>query len=944
MSHRVSLTIAILAAGLLLGGVALAEPPKPTVFPRLPQKAPAPTIDTKRLRKTPKGLTGKPLIKPSQSPHAPAGGFVTMVGGAKGKPAAKPGGGKGDARDAKAVASGGAGRGAAKAGGQARPQAGASGHGAGANQVHVREGKGGEIRVERDSKCIPWQPGEKREFNYRDKEIYEIVLEVAQNFCQNFIIPPAAKRGGKITILSFEKVDRDEAWRAFLAALHANKMTVVPAGAYLKLLQSTEAKGAALPLVGPGGRVPDEDRVMTRIIPLEHVDAQEIAQVLVKMKSQVGDIVPYPRTNSLIVTDVGAVIRRYLDMLRYLDVPGGQDRIWIYQVQYGEAQELAQVLEQIFEANKAGKRTTTRKPVRRGGSKRGHTTTTTGGGDSGSEVEISKIIADERTNQLIFLSTERAFRKVMEVLQHIDVDVEGEGQVHVYYLKNADAEEIAGVLSSIVGGGASSGKRRKGGKAKRTRATTSSSGGAALFQGEVKITADKATNALVVVASDQDYKSLVNVIQMLDIRRPQVFVEALILEVNISKTRELGLALHGGYLHSVDGEDIPILAGTNMKSGSLNSVLVNPLSLMGLGVALRGPTLEGSGAALGLPSDLPSLGVVLNALQTNDDVNILSTPHILTTDNEEAEIEVGQNVPFIAGGMGGRSMLGGLGSLGRLASSATGATSALGALGGLGGLGGFGFSPYFNVQRQDVSLKLKITPHINESDFVRLELEQTIEELGADNPGLGPTTTKRAAKTTIVAKDQQTVVIGGLMKDNTIEGVEKVPFLGDIPVIGYLFRTSKRTVQKQNLMLLLTPYIIRDPSDFREIFLRKMQEREEFIERYSHVLQKDVHIPVNYEHKHGLLEEIHQVLTKARAEAKARREAMEAAEEETPLFEEVGAKDGERGGGAEAGGEGAEPGGEGVEPGGEGAEPAGGDGSKGSDGPEGEHGAQEGAP
>ena len=206
-------------------------------------------------------------------------------------------------------------------------------------------------------------------------------------------------------------------------------------------------------------------------------------------------------------------------------------------------------------------------------------------------------------------------------------------------------------------------------------------------------------------------------------------------------------------------------------------------------------------------------------------------------------------------------------------------------MGGFGGYGGY------NVQRQDVSLKLQITPHINESDFVRLELEQTIEELGADNPGLGPTTTKRAAKTTIVAKDQQTVVIGGLMRDNTIEGVEKVPFLGDIPLIGYLFRTSKRTIQKQNLLLLLTPYIIRDPSDFRAIFLRKMKEREDFIERYSHVLQKEVDIPVNYDRKHGLLEEVRQTVRRSQVEAEARRRARRALEQEVELFREIGMSD-----------------------------------------------------
>jgi len=265
-------------------------------------------------------------------------------------------------------------------------------------------------------------------------------------------------------------------------------------------------------------------------------------------------------------------------------------------------------------------------------------------------------------------------------------------------------------------------------------------------------------------------------------------------------------------------------------------------------------------------------------------VNILSTPHILTTDNEEAEIKVGQNVPFIAGG-GGRGG-GGLGGLGALAGLAGGGGNTSGLASALGGLGGGLGSPFFNVQRQDVALTLKLTPQINESDFVRLQIEKTIEELGADNPGLGPTTTKRSARTVVVAKDQQTVVIGGLMRDNVVEGVEKVPFLGDIPVIGYLFRTTKKTVQKQNLLLLLTPYIIRDPADFREIFRRKMAEYREFMEVYGK-RAIEPQIAVDYRKKHGLVQEAKRLVDQVVAEREAIDRVASEEESRSPLFEEI---------------------------------------------------------
>ena len=227
---------------------------------------------------------------------------------------------------------------------------------------------------------------------------------------------------------------------------------------------------------------------------------------------------------------------------------------------------------------------------------------------------------------------------------------------------------------------------------------------------------------------------------------------------------------------------------------------------------------------------IPAFSVVLQALQKSTDVNVISTPHILTSDNEEAEISVGQNVPFQSGYSSSLASL-------------TSASTSLSSLSSL--LGNYG-----TIQRTNVELKLKIKPQINESDFIRLEIDESTEEIASQDATLGPTTSKRAAKTTVVARDQQSVVIGGLMQERTVNAVEKVPLLGDIPVLGRLFRTTSKKKQKTNLLLFLTPYIVRDQADFRRIFERKMKERQVFVEQF-YGRQPGYEVPVDYTRKAG---------------------------------------------------------------------------------------------
>jgi general secretion pathway protein D len=291
-----------------------------------------------------------------------------------------------------------------------------------------------------------------------------------------------------------------------------------------------------------------------------------------------------------------------------------------------------------------------------------------------------------------------------------------------------------------------------------------------------------------------------------------------------------------------------LLGGSDAQSSL--TFPANQDALTGLALGVRGPEIEGSSQLVGV--SVPAFGVALNALATSGDADILSTPHIIALDNEEAEISVGANVPLQTSGLGG-----GLGNLAGLAGLSGGAQVPGGAAGlaGLAGLAGSGFGA---VPRQDVGTTIRLTPHINEADEIRFEIQEEISEADASTEGtLGVrSVNKRTAKTQLVVRDQQTVVIGGLMRDTVLLEETKIPILGDIPLLGVLFRQTQRSTEKRNLLLFLTPYIIRDQSDLRAIFERKMRERQEFIDRYFVFGDHDYEPPIDYSRTRGMMAEI----------------------------------------------------------------------------------------
>ncbi len=642
-----------------------------------------------------------------------------------------------------------------------------------------------------------------------------------------FIIPDNIR--GKITIIGPEHgksgVTAKEAYAAFLASLDANGLTVYRAGKFYKIVQKRDGKQSNIPTVlEQNAPYTHNEQMITKLFRLQYIEAEPIRSVVQQLASKDGDAIAFP-PDMLIVNDTGLNMHRLERIIAQLDSASTSDEIRVIQINYASANDMADKLSQIFD-DKNPKNNTANRSGRTVRSRSNRTPTPTS--NSGDSASLSKIIADERTNKLIVIANDRAFQRIQDILKQLDSPMPGEGSVRVYYLKNANAEEMASTLASLTQGTGAKSQRT------RTRTRTSASSGqtavASLFSGEVKITADKGSNSLVIVASNADYKNLIKVIERLDLPRRQVFIEAVIMEVNLDNNLNYGVSVHGGKEATVQNKTSLLYGGSEVAGSSL----LGPNLLASFGgflAGLQGPLLSEINSNF---PRVPAFSIVLQALQNSSNVNVLSTPHILASDNEEAAITVGENVPVQAG----------ISTPASIASTLTGTKDLNSVLGTLGN--------YAPIQRQNIGLELKIKPQINESDFIRLEIQEQTEEITSNDPTLGPTTSKKTAKTTVVAKDQQTVVIGGMIKEKAIRGVKKVPLLGDIPVLGWLFRSTTEEKTKSNLLLFLTPYIIRDPSDFRRIFERKMKERQQFVEQF-YGRKPGYQVPIDYSRKIGPL-------------------------------------------------------------------------------------------
>lgn len=582
-------------------------------------------------------------------------------------------------------------------------------------------------------------------FNFQDADIQAVIKTISQLTGRNFLIDPRVK--GKVTIISAKPVSTGAAYQIFLSALKAQGFTAVQGpGGIVKVLPEMDAKQGAP--VTPDQRKPGfSDTLVTQVVPVENGSAAQMLPLLRPLMAPGGLLTVYVPANTLVITDYADNVRRLLDVIDRLDQPGNA-QVTIVPLQHASALDIAQLLTRLSAAGS---------PTQQPGVPAGEPSRVT-------------VVPDMRTNSLL-IRTDNPGRleQIRALIEKLDVDAKGGGTTHVVYLRNASAKTLATVLRGLLAGEA--------------HAQTPAAGAAPAAQGAQASTieADEASNALIINAPDAIYNNLRAVIQRLDLRRAQVFVEALIAEVSSNRAAELGVQWAAA--RPAGGGTIGGVTNFPLTNNGLASIAQNPLSLgAGLSVAYLGRQIT-------LPSgqQITGLGALARALAQDSKTNILSTPDLLTLDNEEATIVVGQNVPFVTGSY-----------------AQTGATTPVTTV-----------NPFQTIERKDVGLTLKIKPQISEGGTIKLQIFQEVSAIApaTTTQAADLITTKRSLQTTVLVDDGSTVVLGGLIDDNVQEATQAVPILSKIPLIGGLFKYRQQQKVKTNLMVFLRPIIVRDVSD-----------------------------------------------------------------------------------------------------------------------------------
>lgn len=626
-------------------------------------------------------------------------------------------------------------------------------------------------------------------FDFPNVEITDVIKAISELTGKNFIIDPGVR--GKITIVAPSKITVAEAYKAFLSALAINGFTVVPSGSFLKIKSARNAQRDSIETYS-GAYYPNSDQMITRIIHLKHIQADQVNRDLRVLTSKDGEMSVYTATNSLILSDYGSNVDRVMKILGQLDVPGFEDQIEVINIKYAKAKDLADLVDKIV--NKGQKSSSTAPGSFAAGVPR-FTRSNTSATSNQQGTSFFMAIPDDRTNSIIAMGNKSGILRLKKLIAQLDFRIRPEdaGGVYVYYVKNGIAKNIAQTLQGVTKDAAP--KPGGGGMLAPLGGNPIAQQSTEIFGGDVKIQADESTNSLVITASKQDYEQVLSILKKIDITRDQVFVETVIMEMAASDSNNWGI---GYYQYGPNG------AG---KAGFVS----NGLDLQ----TLLSP-VGGTGATLGFGSEtmvkvtdpftkseitIPNLIGFINFIKTHTKANILSTPQILALDNQTAEIEVGDKV----------------------ATSVTKTTNAAGI---------DSFSPTF----EDATIKLTIKPFISPaSETIRMEVDQKISQptTVSSSPKIlqenSQPLAKRNIKTTLIVKNKDTAVLGGLMKDTESEAISKVPLLGDLPIIGWLFKGRSYQKSKTNLLVFLTPKIIRNPADQKESVDNALDRRLKYI-------------------------------------------------------------------------------------------------------------------
>lgn len=591
------------------------------------------------------------------------------------------------------------------------------------------------------------------DFNNVDISVFIKFISELTN--KNFVIDQRVR--GKVTIISPSKISVDEAYQVFESVLEVNGFATVETGKLIKIIPAPEARTKNIETRTQTKADTQTDQMVTQLIPLRYADPEEVKRLFTPMVSKNSVILSYGPTNTLMITDNYSNIARLMKILQTIDIPGVGREITVFAIQNADAGKMVQLLETVFK--------TTQAP-----------------GPQGAPVPADRgaaFVADERTNSIIVVASEDNTNRIRAMIQTLDQETpKGKDKIHVYYLEYAVAEEVVAVLRDLssAGGLAAPGTKE-----------------APVVSEAVNITADKATNSLIITADREDYATLVDIIRQIDIPRAMVYIEALIMEVNAEKSFELGTEWQVGDTVSLN-RDREGVAGAGFRGEE-------PPFQFGLGPGGTPIPQLPAGFSLGVFGEavniagisFPSIAAIVTAYSKDRDVNILSTPQLLTTDNQEASITVGKSIPF---------------------QTATSTTN----------------NETFNsFEYRDVGKTLRITPQINKDRMVRLNLSLEVSALESTTD-FRPTTLKRTVDTTVMVKDSSTVVIGGLIDDNFAQTEYKVPCLGDVPGLGWLFKTRARGNEKSNLFVFITPKVIQNPNEASTVSQIKRQQIDEMHE------------------------------------------------------------------------------------------------------------------
>ena len=630
--------------------------------------------------------------------------------------------------------------------------------------------------------------------DFADVELPVVIDTISRLTGYNFIYDDRVR--GRVTIVSPTQVTIDQAFAVFESVLKVKGFSLVlgPGNTY-KIIPIRDIKESSIDTIKDNRPSRNRDRFVTRLVPLRFIDAAAITQTIKPLISKDASLVAYEATNTIIVTDSESNIRRLLSILDALDVESYRRELAVLKIEYADAATLAEQLSEIYGAEVASAAGGATAAQRRARSRR-RTSTTTNTSDAAATIGPTvRILPDERTNSLLVLASRQQLADIRTLVRKLDIPVTGEGRIQVYYLRHADAEELSETLNSLLGGGGSRSSRSSLPGAASNTVQSLRSSVTPLDEG-ITVTADPATNSLVIKASKEGYETLKQVIEKLDVSRPQVLVEVLIVEVDVTDSLRLGFDV----AYRIINGDTDLLFQTGaafVPGGSALAALARSGSFDDPRDAFD-PSREGF---FNPQSNGKSIGIRVNAEMNDNDINIVSAPHILTSDNEEAEIIVGNNIPIV-----------------------TGRTDAA--------TGGDNLSQSVNVERQDIGVTLRVTPQISEGDTVRLTIFQEITEVNP-MPGLGDPAevgvalSNRRIENTVVVNDGETVAIGGLISETYTENVNGVPFLSDIPWIGWFFKTKTEELRKTNLLIFLTPHIIRNAEDLERETIRKRLQLED---------------------------------------------------------------------------------------------------------------------